>query len=367
MFRQIDVNIQQHPMSDVTGHYPYVAYFKAVLENGFDAKTSWMEAMHFTRNSGETPNTKDWGPESGNPSVVRRSNWSRNKIFDMEGPLYLDVFEMPRFLPNGVPLQLKLTPSSDEFRLLCGQTTEVGGNIKKKFKLKVRNAILKVSYVTISDSLYVGIENQWKKDKAKFPYWKTCVKSYIWDQHVSDNTYHNVFQGDIPNVLYMAFTRNSTYAGAIDEDPFYFEHFGVREISLSVNGQLFNSNPLKLNFINKDEEYSYVEAFSQIHQNLKAWNKNTGNGIGRDEFLNGNAFFVFDFETHLKKDLMTFPPIKKGSLSVRITFPAGGPRHELTVLFVARFRSMFGITHGRQVEVVVQGSSSSESGRPTAT
>ena len=366
MWKQVDVNIQQHPMNDVTGHYPYVAYLKALLENGYDAKTSWMESMLFTRNAGITPNTADWGISSRNRAVQKRAEWTFNKVFDMEGPLFLDVFEMPRCLPNGVPLQVKLTPSSDNFRLLCGQK-DADSDQHKRFKLKVHSALLKVTFLSVSTPLYVGIENQWKKTLAKFPYWRTCVKNFIWDAKTTDNTYHNVFQGDIPNVLYMAFTRNSSYAGNMAQDPFYFEHFNVREISLSVNGRIFNNNPLKVNFTDDQGEYTYVEAFSQMQQNLKAWNRNGGNGIGRDEFRSGNTFFVFDFEKHLTKDLMVFPPMKKGSLSVRITFAPGGPVEDLTVLFIARFRSMFGISPGRQVQIAVESSDSVEEGRPAAT
>ena len=356
MFKEIDVRLSQRPLQDCTGHYPYIAYLISLLEYSTEAKSDWMESMFYKKDNGI--DRGNYSAVAKNESENYRFQWSRGNVFDMEGPLFCDIFRMPRLLPNGVPLTLKFTPAPDSFRLMT--------KLNRAYKIEIRQAILKIRCCTLSTPMVVGIENQWKETTyMKMPYWKTVVRSFIWDGKCTDNIYHNVFQGDIPNCLYIIITRNSTYAGAYDEDPWYFESFGLREISVYVNGALFNNNPLKINLEDRDDDYAYVEAFNQLSQNIKTWNKDAGTGIGRDEFLRGNMVFAFDFEPHLKKDLSVFAPVKSGNLSVRFTFPQGGPGRELTILFVGKFRNLFGISQGRQIEMVTQSNFATEKGRPT--
>ena len=40
------------------------------------------------------------------------------KIVDLEGPIFIDLFQQPRLLVNGVTIGIKLWPSHDAFRLI---------------------------------------------------------------------------------------------------------------------------------------------------------------------------------------------------------------------------------------------------------
>ena len=49
---------------------------------------------------------------------------------DLEGPLFLDLFQQSRLLVNGVSIGLKLSPSLDSFRIMSNSV-----NPDEKFQL----------------------------------------------------------------------------------------------------------------------------------------------------------------------------------------------------------------------------------------
>ena len=55
----------------------------------------------------------------GNAGLFNRYWATRGgKIVDLEGPLFIDLFQQPRLLVNGVSIGIKLWPSHDAFRLV---------------------------------------------------------------------------------------------------------------------------------------------------------------------------------------------------------------------------------------------------------
>lgn len=77
----------------------------------------------------------------------------------------------------------------------------------------------------------------------------------------------------------------------------------------------FPSNPLKLNFKNN----KYIRAFDQLFEALDFSRDNTGNGITREGFKNGQCIFAFDL-TPGEDDCGNFDLMKEGTTSIEITF-----------------------------------------------
>ena len=363
LFSQVDVQFNDKVMNDFTPNHPYASYLKVLTNYGSDAQKGYLQCGFYVPDDVGKVDENDADPRtSGNESLGRRSQWSKNKKITMIGPLDCDVFGMERYLVNGVGIQINLTQSSDSFRLICSPVPppipplEGGGDgegyvatktenvLQTQYQLRILDARLRMRLLSLHPTSILGIEATLSSGfSAIYPYMRSAFRTRTWSKELSSGTLDDIFQGAIPNKLIMVLVTNRDFTGNIHTNPFNFQHFDIRSVGLSLNSCLFNGRQLLID----PSEGDYTEVLSYVHQNINRWNKDKGIVLGRDDWPSGKALFCFNLEG--LGSTSTYPVLEQGNLSVSLSFGSGGPQTSVTAVFFGEFRSLFGIDIARNV------------------
>ena len=98
LWNQLDVMFQQKLVSSSGTNYAYKAMMDVLLNYGADtAGTQLQMQLHFKDSAGSMDNTKS-SETPLNQGFIHRNRLAKGSAFiDMEGPIYADVFRMPRY------------------------------------------------------------------------------------------------------------------------------------------------------------------------------------------------------------------------------------------------------------------------------
>ena len=337
LFRQIDVFLQEQLLSSTGVNYAYNAILDVLLNCGNEAETSQLESQLFYKDSAgfmdsTSPITAD------NTGLFYRHQYSEeSKVVDMEGPLYEGVFQLDRYLLNGINIRIKLHQSSNAFRLMSNG---------KGYKVVLLEAKLRVCKVTVSPDVMVAHASMLKSVTAKYPYYRPETRIFSLSPGQYSFSLDNLFNGRIPTKLVMVMMKSEAYAGSYRLNPFNFIHNNLNYLSVDIDGQSVPAKPLQPKFSIQGGQ-NYISAFQALFSHM--WNTNQGNNIARSDFPSGYSIFVFDIEPDIEeKAEHILPLIKTGNLRVegRFEIPSSDP---VTVLFGAKFPAQFEVDETRSI------------------
>ena len=109
IFRQVDVTFQQTQVSHTGTNYPYKAYIDTILKTNLSTQENLRTSQLFYKAKGPDTNNAKTGSNRG--LFERAVATIGGKIVDLEGPLFLDLFEQSRLLVNGVGIGIKRAKS----------------------------------------------------------------------------------------------------------------------------------------------------------------------------------------------------------------------------------------------------------------
>ena len=129
----------------------------------------------------------------------------------------------------------------------------------------------------------------------------------------------NLFSGLVPKSVVFGLVESAAFNGAFKRNPFNFQNFNVRSLSIAVNGEALPFKPIQLSF---GANPRLIEAFYTQFSGTGKMYFNTGNGISREEFANGYGVYAFDLTPDMCSASPHFNPVQKGNLSIDIQFAA---------------------------------------------
>ena len=336
MFRQVDVSLGQQVISpNINTKYPYKAMYEVLLNYGQTAKESKLQTQLYTKEEGGLDNNN---PVSGtNAGLLLRSQYTEeSKVVDMEGPIYIDICQQNRYIPNGVQINFKFWPSSNAFRLMSSNT-------KADYKLDIKEAVLKVYTIELSKVVADAHLEQMKKMPASYFFDHTEMKTFAIAKGQYGCSLEDMFQGMVPNELIVGMVKSSAYMGAYGENPYFFDHHNLSFIAYYVEGRSTPHAPLTPNFKNKNYVPAYMTLFSDTYH------ADGGNFISRDNYAKGYALYKFETcQNHCKEYAKD---VRRGHSRLELKFsePLAEP---VTMIILARFPGQLEIDGARNIRVV---------------
>ena len=184
--------------------YPYRAYMHNALSYGKDMKESQLYC------SGWAKDTNDKFDNDGgtNLGFKERMKWVTGE-HEMCGPILLDMFLQQRLLLNKVDVRLKFTPSKPEFQLM----SLLADNAKIIPKVIIKQAILYVRRVKISDTVILSNEKQLETQNALYPVQHTEVMTYTIATGSQSHNKEAVFRGMMPKLVIVGLVDNGGFNG----------------------------------------------------------------------------------------------------------------------------------------------------------
>lgn len=111
MFSQVDVYLNQKCITPPSNCYNYKAYIKNLLNYDFGAKKSHLSTGLWSEDTAGHMDSTD-GRNVG--FVNRRAHTTGNTTVDLYGPLHCDLFNVDKYLINGVEMTIKMQKSKVE-------------------------------------------------------------------------------------------------------------------------------------------------------------------------------------------------------------------------------------------------------------
>ena len=139
LWKQVDVYFGSTQVSSSTNIYSPESYTKTALNFGMGAKNSQLQsAMWYGDTAGAFENAKV-GVAGTNAGYKKRSKFiEESKEFELTGPLYCDVFMIPKYLLSYVDMKIKLIPNPPEYFLMSEEADKEYQISFTSIKLKVR-------------------------------------------------------------------------------------------------------------------------------------------------------------------------------------------------------------------------------------
>ena len=337
LFSQVDVSLNDVPVSSSTTTYPYRAYIENHLNYGSDAKDSRLSAGLYCIDNNITQSDPIPDDENAvvNTGLAFRHRVCTGQSFDMIGGIHADIFHQSRYLINGVTLSMRMMRSKDKFVLMgSGDHT-----------MEIISAKLWVRKLKITPSLVLAHEKMLAKQTAKYPLTRVEVKVFHLPSGQKSFTHEGLYMGQLPKRIVIGIVDNRAFNGDLSLNPYEFKHCDLNFLSLHMDGQQIPWAPLKPSYATDN----YIRAFFTQFSSGDGINTDTGNTIDREEFKLGNTLYCFDLTPDLSSSSAHhFNIIKRGNLRVEMAF-----EHVLpftgNVIVYSEFESVIEIDNARKV------------------
>jgi hypothetical protein len=334
LFSQVDVSFNQKMVSQPNHLYPYRAYIENLLTYNQSAKNSQLSSvLYYPDTAGK------FNDFAGNEGYAKRKSFTKlNKHVDMIGRLHCDVFNMDKFLINGVELRVKMTRSKSTFNLMS--------NTVDHFRVIIRDATLLVRKVTISPPVLLAHEKVLEKVTAKYPITRVEVKAVTIPTDTQSKAIDNLFLGQIPERIIIGFVTNKAANGDYKLNPFNFTHFNLNFLSLYVEGRQIPSRPLQPII----SDGLFIRSFHSLFSGTGIMNHDDGNCISREMFPEGYFLHAFDLTPDLSASCPHWTLQKQGCVRLDVHFKSA-LTETVTCIVYAEYKNLLEIDKFRNIVI----------------
>ncbi len=331
LFRQIDVSLQQQLItSSVGGNAPYKAAFDILLFDKKDPNDFSLQSQLFFKDTAGAMESVDF-TEGINTGLSARYAATRNgREFELEGPLYVDVCQMENCILSGVPINIKLHPSSDNFRLLAKES---------KYHIEITDAMMKVCHIRPSPGIVLGHMQALKEGPAHYNYTRSDLKTYTIPSGNFQFSTEDLFQSKIPSQVIVAMVDSAACAGNMTLNGFNFQHFQCNFADFKVDGQSTPTPPFQPNF----DADQYITPFLSLSRGNQKRNI-----ITRDDYSAGYTIFMWDIVGRHEEDFTNL--VRRGETRLTLKF-SSALKKPVTVIVYGRFPAILQIDESRVVTI----------------
>ena len=253
----------------------------------------------------------------------------------LTGGLRVDLFEQGRYLANGIAMKLRLHRQKDEFVLMAAAND---------FKLEVREAFLTIRKVKVSPGILLGHSDALMRSPAKFPITRKECKILAIPAGFQSFVKDNIFLGQLPKRIVIGMIPNRAFAGAVNMNPYSFEHFNINYMQLYTDGVPVLSKPLKLNIA----DGKYLQAFEALSKSFDKLDGEKSSIIKREDWPRGYSLFSFDLTPDYDGD-DHYPLVKHGNLRLEMNF-ATTLAQTINVIVYAEFDNIIELSNNRNIQ-----------------
>jgi hypothetical protein len=331
LFQDVEVFMNNQQVEGLNSLYAYKSYLLSLLEFGKEVKkTQCRAAGYFADEAGEFDEIKNNGHEM-------RVAWNNgSEPFEVVGPIWVDIFQQPRYILPRVDLRIRLIPSKFNFSLMNFGTGGV--------KIVIQDAILYMRKVKVAEGVLKGHELGLRKSNAIYPINRTKMQTFTIPAGGTNFTKDNLFPTQSPKLVFVCMVTNRALNGDYKRNPFNLQHFNVNFIGLYRDGQ---SVPIPAHTPNF-EKGLYSRSYIQLIQAVETYNKNICNSITMDDFAQGSTIFAFNLSADLDATSCHQQPYINGNYRLELKFASALPE-SINVIICAIFDSKIEIRENRSV------------------
>ncbi len=279
--------------------------------------------------------------ESNTGEKKRQIIVSRGQYVQLSGRIAADLFNQSKPLITGMPLNVRLLLSRPDFCLRVWDP-----DVTKQFKAFVRNPRLHVRRYIPSPDYLLAATKKLESQTVKYHIERVVMRVTDIPRGTQSTIISNLQIGQLPKVVFAGFVSSDDFHGLKSRNPFNFQNYGIRQVSVEVDGQSFPTKPYQMDF----SKYQSIEPFDGLLDTLKQRNNPFGElPFHRESYAYGYTIFGFDL-TPGGTGLGALTLIKQGNLSVAVTFENPTTETVMLVCFMV-YDNILEINNHRQVIV----------------
>lgn len=324
-FSQCIVSLNQQIITSSVGcNYPYKAYMDLLTSDcsGWDFLNE-PRCEGYYKDAGDFDNLTEGTALRANKEMVNNGG-----IWTLQGRIRMDILEQPKLILNNVSLRIKMVQSLDVFRLVRGNDTD--------YRLTIKDACLKVCRVKLSEEEFIKNEETLKNTISNYFFYRSDFRVHNLSKGTWSTVLDDVFHGEMPTQVTLAMVGAHRYSGDIRKSPFWFDHYGVSLVELTVDGVPTPHEGIKTNFAENDYVSGYLSLFPRKRKSL----------INLEDYKKGYTMFVFSIHNHITED--TAPRKTKGNVRITLHFSSALPE-AVSLLIYSKFPDAVGLDSSRNV------------------
>lgn len=334
LYKTDSCRLADFPITRKTDGYDVIAYVNTTLGFGSPYKnTAGQAIMYYQDTKGDDSTSTNIG------ATARKKRIAKSKEIEMIGPLFLDLAQQNKYILNNVEVRIKLTRNSDDY-VLWGPKARASGSSVCPYTVKILSASFLVRRHTLAPSLFNRIQQDLNRKAARYNYDRCEIKSFNILRGLSSGTSDNLFMGQLPQLVVVFMNKSEDLAGKLSTNPYNFRHFNLKKLSLTVDNETVLHRSIEFNFAQNQFLSGYTTLFSA------ASNRDLGNNITMDDYLNGYFFNVFELGSSSTGD--DLQPERRGRLKIDLDFEKA-LEDTVTVIVFAQYQAYIEIDKNRVV------------------
>lgn len=266
----------------------------------------------------------------------RREFTKDNKEAELFGPLHCDLFNVDKYLVNGVEMMIKLQRANQHFHVMG--TADAAG------VFGITDAVLFVRKVKIAPPTLLAHHKVLNSASAKYPISRVDIRAVTLPAGTRSKCIDNIFLGTLPKRCVLGFVSTEAFNGTIRTNPFNFQPFNYTSIQFYLDTIAIPSKPFICDFPNNQ----YVRAYHSLFEGSNINHSDIGNDISREDYPRGHALLAVDFTPDLCSSAAHISLPKTGSLRIDVHFAADLPA-SITAIVFAEFDGLIEIDQYRNV------------------
>lgn len=329
LWRQVDISLGQVPLSGVGVNYAWKALIDTLLETNSTSKHTQLQGQLFKKDTAGNMEDASFGDNYG--FNWRNAKIAKSIVCEMEGPIFVDFAQQDKFLLNSVPINLKFWHSNNRFRLMSDDENA-------DYKIKIKDALLKVCYITVNPQIIVAHDEALKSSSAVYPYMRSEIRTFSVPGGNFNFRMDNLFNNDVPLSVVVGLIAGEAYNGSYTLNPYNFQNFDLDFACFYVENNPTPAKgftPVYLSGSQGNFTTPYLAMFGESRD------ENFGNDITLDDFSQGYALYKFNISNaeQIKK---------KGATRLELSFKKALPT-VVTVVVYAKFPAIIRIDETRKV------------------
>ena len=231
LWRQLDIELQQKLFSsDIGTHYAFKGYLDYVVYTPDEFLNSGAQTNLFFKDTPFKFNQTSLDGTGANLGLVARHEFTTGgEWVNVISPLCHDLMQVDEYLPNGIEIKLRFWPTSDDFFIISGESSE-------QYKYEVDDVILQMAGFELGESVLMRHNQLLARTNARFHYKKSVLKSYHIPCDLKTWTIFQFLQNDIPCDLLITLIDADSFVGNQSTNPYECAHHNLNFLSLETEG-----------------------------------------------------------------------------------------------------------------------------------
>ena len=272
-------------VSQSSNNYPYKAYLETLLSYGTEAKATHLRSALWYDDNDEVDASDPTVKECKNAGLVKRGELcAQSSTMQLIFRPHLDLIAQERYMLPGVDVDFKFIKNSPKFSLMSAADDA-------NFKIQITDATMYVKRVK-PDPL-ISLEHARMLDSgksAKYMLRRGVVSSFTIPKDNLSYNKESIISGRLPRRCILGFVTNQSFNGDFKSNPYNFQHFDLRSLTLHNGEQQYPAQPFNLAF----NDNIYLGAYDSLIRAMGLDHCDNGIGIDRERYLKGKVLLGFD-------------------------------------------------------------------------